>query len=190
MRRLSKDIQSFYPFDWPFEEIVAELPDKGNLIEVGPYLGKSTVTWAECFERAGKEWNIHTVDLFIGISKIGRPDNPSEELTKHLDSLLISEELHEQTFKENIQGWNNITYEKGFFNKDYQLHGKEYNVLWYDGLHDYDHVIEALRFWEDKVQHMIVDCYDDIHPGTKKAVNEYMPKKILRPAEGKGIAWL
>ena len=80
MRRLSKDIQSFYPFDWPFEEIVAELPDKGNLIEVGPYLGKSTVTWAECFERAGKEWNIHTIDLFIGISKIGRPDNPSEEL--------------------------------------------------------------------------------------------------------------
>ena len=50
MRRLSKDIQSFYPNTWPFDEIVAELPDKGNLIEIGPYLGKSTVTWAECFE--------------------------------------------------------------------------------------------------------------------------------------------
>tara|TARA_B100000073_G_scaffold169232_1_gene140000 strand:+ start:207 stop:776 length:570 start_codon:yes stop_codon:yes gene_type:complete len=189
MRRLSKDIQSFYPHTWPFDEIVAELPDKGNLIEIGPYLGKSTVTWAECFERHGKEWNIHTIDLFIGISKEGRPDNIPEDLEKHLDSLLISEELHEETFKNNIQGWDNITYEKGYFTRSYQP-DKEYDVLWYDGLHDYDHVKEALTFWEDKVEHMIVDCYDELHPGTKRAVLEYVPKKILRPSEGKGIAWL
>jgi len=101
MRRLSEDIQSFYPMKWPFETIVNLLPDKGKLLEIGPYLGKSTVTWAEEFEKAGKDWTIHTMDLFQGVTKIGRPDNPSEELTKHLDSLLISEELHEQTFKEN-----------------------------------------------------------------------------------------
>ena len=190
MRRLSEDIQSFYPMKWPFEEIVKKLPDEGKLLEIGPYLGKSTVTWAEEFEKAGKNWTIHTIDLFMGVTKIGRPDNASAELTKHLDSLLISEEEHLPTFLENIQGWENITYEKNFFTEDYDTGGEIYNVVWYDGLHDYDHVIEALRFWEDKVQHMIVDCYDDIHPGTKKAVNEYIPKKILRPAEGKGIAWL
>ncbi len=189
MRRLSKDIPSFYPDSWPFEEIVAELPDKGNLIEIGPYLGKSTVTWAECFEKAGKEWNIHTIDLFIGISKQGRPDNISEDLEEHLDSLLISEELHEETFKNNIKGWENITYEKGYFTDSYQP-DKKYDVLWYDGLHDYEHVEEALKFWEDKVEHMIIDCYDEIHPGTKQAVDAYVPKKILRPIEGKGIAWI
>ena len=200
MRRLSSDIQSFYPQPWPFEEIVEELPDKGNLIEIGPYLGKSTVTWAECFEKAGKDWNIHTIDLFIGISKIGRPDNPSEELTKHLDSLLISEELHEQTFKKNIEGWDNITYEKAYFNEDYQPQ-QDYNVLWYDGLHDYEHVKEALEFWGEKVDEMIIDCYDEIHPGTVKAVDEYKYRPegvhmidhmrcILNPTPGKGIAWL
>ena len=46
-------------------------------------------------------------------------------------------------------------------------------MLWYDGLHDYEHVKEALEFWGEKVDDMIIDCYDEIHPGTVKAVDEY-----------------
>ena len=66
---LIKNIPSFWPHDWPFKQIVQQLPDRGNLIEIGPYLGKSTVTWAHEFTKAGKEWNIHTIDAFEGIKK-------------------------------------------------------------------------------------------------------------------------
>lgn len=204
MRRLSEDIQSFYPMKWPFETIVNLLPDKGKLLEIGPYLGKSTVTWAEEFEKAGKDWTIHTMDLFQGVTKIGRPDNPSEELTKHLDSLLISEEDHLPTFLDNIQGWENITYEKEFFTEDY-VPKDIYNVVWYDGLHDREHVSEFLRWarWQylkrnktlsgyEKTQ-IIVDCYDDIHPGTVNACDNApwtYPRTILSPSEGKKILWI
>jgi len=211
MRRLSEDIQSFYPIKWPFEQIVEKLPDEGKLLEIGPYLGKSTVTWAEEFEKAGKNWTIHTIDLFMGVTKIGRPDNASEELTKHLDSLLISEEEHLPTFLENIQGWENITYEKNFFTEDYDTGGEIYNVVWYDGLHDYEHVSEFLRWYEKNYAirnkklkgynrtQLIVDCYDDLHPGTIKACNEFpekgtinwtYPREILSPSEGKKIIWI
>ena len=52
--------------NWNFDEFVEMLPEEGNLLELGSLFGKSTVCWAETFERHNKNWNIHAVDLFTG----------------------------------------------------------------------------------------------------------------------------
>ena len=69
MTNIIKNIPSFWPHDWPFNDIVKRLPDTGRLLEIGPYLGKSTATWAQEFQQNGKDWQIHTIDAFEGIKK-------------------------------------------------------------------------------------------------------------------------
>tara|TARA_Y100000004_G_scaffold185883_1_gene236693 strand:- start:1144 stop:1827 length:684 start_codon:yes stop_codon:yes gene_type:complete len=159
-------ITSFWPHPWPFDQFEG-LPEEGTLIEIGPYLGKSTVTWSELLPK----WKIHSVDLFMGITPKGRSDKVSNAF---LDSLMISEEEHLRTFVKNIAGRDNITYEKAYFREEYippqDFHSP--TVMWYDGLHDYDNVARAIDYWKGKALNIIVDCYDEEHPGTVEAVDK------------------
>tara|TARA_Y100000768_G_scaffold51958_1_gene34118 strand:+ start:1267 stop:1857 length:591 start_codon:yes stop_codon:yes gene_type:complete len=180
---LIKNIPSFWPHDWPFNQIVKQLPDRGNLIEIGPYLGKSTVTWAHEFSKQGKEWNIHTIDAFEGIK------NP----WPGMEHLQVTEEEHLEKFKNNVSGWHNITYEKLRWTPDYKTN-EWYDVLFYDGLHDYEHCKQALDYWVDKVNCLVIDDYDMAHDGTMRAVDEVYnsitwPKEMEHiVVEDKGIA--
>ena len=171
MRIPSSEMQSAWTEDWPFKDIVESLPEEGKLIEIGPYLGKSTVAWAEEFEAQNKKWSIHTVDIFAGLSGKFWPEDVSQETIDFLNTLIISEKDHLATFKRNIEGWDNITWEKKFFTKDYQPK-EEYDVLFYDGLHEYKNCIEALNFWKDKVSWIIIDDYGSEFEGTDNAVDE------------------
>ena len=179
---LIKNIPSFWPHDWPFKQIVQQLPDRGNLIEIGPYLGKSTVTWAHEFTKAGKEWNIHTIDAFEGIKKAW----------PGMEHLQITEEEHLEKFKSNISGWDNITWEKTRWTPNYKGF-REYDVLFYDGLHDYESVNKVLEHYIN-VECIVVDDYDMEHEGTMQAVDEFYnslpwPKELEHIVEkGKGIA--
>ena len=179
---LIKNIPSFWPHDWPFKQIVEQLPDRGNLIEIGPYLGKSTVTWAHEFTKAGKEWNIHTIDAFEGIKKAW----------PGMEHLQITEEEHLEKFKSNISGWDNITWEKTRWTPEYKGF-REYDVLFYDGLHDYESVNKVLEHYIN-VECIVVDDYDIQHEGTMQAVDEFYnslpwPKEIEQiNIEDKGIA--
>lgn len=157
-------IKSFWPHEWPFEEIVDQLPVSGKLIEIGAYLGKSTIAWADEFKKANKDWNIHTIDAFKGID--GKYLDMEDDFQK---SLVISEEEHLPTFLSNIEGRDNITWEKLIWTPDYKT--KEwYDVLFYDGLHSYERVKEVLEYWVDKVECLVVDDYD--FEGTRQAVDE------------------
>ena len=54
--------------EWDFHELTEMLPQSGFLLEVGSFLGKSAVCWAKTFEDQNKVWDIHTVDMFLGIT--------------------------------------------------------------------------------------------------------------------------
>ena len=167
----SSEMQSAWTQKWPFKDIVGNLPEQGKLIEIGPYLGKSTVSWAEEFKEANKQWLIHTVDIFAGLSGKHWPEEVSQETIEFLNTLIISEADHLSTFKRNIEGWDNITWEKKFFTKNYKPKD-DYDVLFYDGLHEYLPCLEALNFWKDKVSWMIIDDYGSEFEGTDRAVDE------------------
>ena len=120
MNNIIKNIPSFWPHHWPFNDIVKRLPDTGRLLEIGPYLGKSTATWAQEFKQNGKDWHIHTIDLFWGIDTY-IPNAEWFKLYKasgtEIRSLTGEEMLNE--FKENIKGRDNITWEQVEFNNEY-----------------------------------------------------------------------
>ena len=182
MTNIIKNIPSFWPHDWPFNDIVKRLPDTGRLLEIGPYLGKSTATWAQEFQQNGKDWQIHTIDAFEGIRKAW----------PGMEHLQITEEEHLEKFKSNISGWDNITWEKTRWTPDYKGF-REYDVLFYDGLHDYESVNKVLEHYIN-VECIVVDDYDKQHEGTMQAVDEFYnslpwPKEIEQiNIEDKGIA--
>ena len=182
MENLIRNIPSFWPHDWPFNDIVKRLPDTGKLLEIGPYLGKSTTTWAQEFKKANKDWNIHTIDAFEGIKKAW----------PGMEHLQITEEEHLEQFKSNISGWDNITWEKTRWTPEYKGF-REYDVLFYDGLHDYESVNKVLEHYIN-VECIVVDDYDIQHEGTMQAVDEFYnslpwPKELEHIVEkGKGIA--
>ena len=182
MENLIRNIPSFWPHDWPFNDIVKRLPDTGKLLEIGPYLGKSTTTWAQEFKKANKDWNIHTIDAFEGIKKAW----------PGMEHLQITEEEHLEQFKSNISGWDNITWEKTRWTPEYKGF-REYDVLFYDGLHDYESVNKVLEHYIN-VECIVVDDYDIQHEGTMQAVDEFYnslpwPKEIEQiNIEDKGIA--
>ena len=182
MTNIIKNIPSFWPHDWPFNDIVKRLPDTGRLLEIGPYLGKSTATWAQEFQQNGKDWQIHTIDAFEGIKKAW----------PGMEHLQITEEEHSEKFKSNISGWDNITWEKTRWTPDYKGF-REYDVLFYDGLHDYESVNKVLEHYIN-VECIVVDDYDMEHEGTMQAVDEFYnslpwPKELEHIVEkGKGIA--
>tara|TARA_B100001113_G_scaffold313549_1_gene278651 strand:+ start:1343 stop:1945 length:603 start_codon:yes stop_codon:yes gene_type:complete len=177
-----QNIPSFWPHRWPFEQIVKNLPDKGKLLEIGPYLGKSTASWALSFRVKNKDWNIHTIDAFKGINKAW----------PGMEYLQITEEEHLPQFEKNIAGWDNITWEKTFWTPDYKG-DRDYDVLFYDGLHDYQSVKQVLEHYIN-VSCIVVDDYDKEHEGTMEAVDEFYnslpwPKEFEHIIEeGKGIA--
>ena len=182
MTNIIKNIPSFWPHDWPFNDIVKRLPDTGRLLEIGPYLGKSTATWAQEFQQNGKDWQIHTIDAFEGIRKAW----------PGMEHLQITEEEHLEKFKSNISGWDNITWEKTRWTPEYKGF-REYDVLFYDGLHDYESVNKVLEHYIN-VECIVVDDYDIQHEGTMQAVDEFYnslpwPKEIEQiNIEDKGIA--
>ena len=182
MQNHIKNIPSFWPHDWPFNDIVKRLPDTGKLLEIGPYLGKSTTTWAQEFKKANKDWDIHTIDAFEGIRKAW----------PGMEHLQITEEEHLEQFKSNISGWDNITWEKTRWTPEYKGF-REYDVLFYDGLHDYESVNKVLEHYIN-VECIVVDDYDIQHEGTMQAVDEFYnslpwPKEIEQiNIEDKGIA--
>lgn len=176
MRKASKDINGFY--QWDFTYIVNTLSHKFTepvrMIEIGSYIGKSAVAWAEAFEQAGKEYSIHCVEAFTGIGTKGRASVMTPELEAFLNTLVCTAEEQEERFKENTKGWDKITYEKNIFNKDFELAEmyEEYTVLWYDANHSEQAVTTAIDYWKDKVQTMVIDCYDSVHPETTAAIDK------------------
>ena len=51
-----------------FELFASKLPEQGTLLEIGSCVGKSTVAWAEAFEKQNKKWHIHTCLLYTSPS--------------------------------------------------------------------------------------------------------------------------
>ena len=178
MLKNSEEITGFY--QWDFTEIVETLPHKfkspGKLIEIGSYVGKSAVAWAEAFEASGKDYRIHCVEAFTGIGTAGRASVMTPELEAFLNTLVCTAEQQEERFVRNTTGWDNITYEKSFFHKDWEGvdagNINNYDVLWYDANHSEESVATAINFWKDKVDTMVIDCYDSVHPETVAAIDK------------------
>lgn len=153
----SKDISSLNNVDYEthFKSLIAgrdvtghmdinpTYPATGTLLEIGPYLGKSTVAWAEVLPG----YKIHAVDLFMGINK-GRFKG------------IVTEDEQMRLFATNIAGREQITYEKAFFYPHYiPPEGFEKpTIVYYDGLPGQLEI--AKEYWKGKTQFLLTFDYE------------------------------
>lgn len=166
-------IRSMTP-DWDFNEFVSMLPKEGNLLEIGSFLGRSAICWAETFESHNKDWNIHTVDMFRGIEVKKTLD---DEMDWYMKNFVISEEEHLEEFKKNIDGWDNITWEKEWIGTTIEV--ADYNppveptALFYDADHRYIVLNKVLERFKE-VPFMFIDDYGKDFKGTIRSVDEFV----------------
>ena len=148
--------------NWNFDEFVEMLPEEGNLLELGSLFGKSTVCWAETFERHNKNWNIHAVDLFAGF--VAGWAQIETSLWGHMTS-----EQHLEEFKRNTSSWDNITWQKtnhiGYIPK------QKPDALFYDGDHRYIGMKDTMKNLCD-IEFIFVDDCGDHMPQTVRVLEE------------------
>lgn len=161
---------------WDFQQIVKDLPKQGNLLEIGSFLGASAVAFAQNFKDAKKQWNIHCVDMFRGMDAFG----PTKEIREYMARFAMGGERHLELFKKNIQGWDNITWEKTWLGKELEYEDWEppfeVTALFYDGDHSYPTVSRFLKAHCDNIPYLFISDYDSDYKGTMKAVDEYVAK--------------
>ena len=139
---------------FPYDEIISQLPMSGTLLEVGSACGLSAVTFAEKFAETNRDYTIHTVDIFKGVSIVDKTYTGDQQ-KKYLDRILDS--------------WSNISYtECDFFKREWDVP----TVFFYDGDHSYDATLNALLTMRE-APYIIVDDYGKGWLEVIKAVNTF-----------------
>ena len=140
---------------------VNDWPDEGVLLEIGTLLGRSAVVWAEAFEQTGKNYKIVTLD--------------SCEVEEFLHGFKrISGKQKEKKIKENIAGWDNISFRKVIWDKQFKFN-EELTGVYYDAKHDYETTMAALEKYAD-FRWLYVDDCNDHYPGCQQACSEHAEK--------------
>lgn len=156
--RLSKQTPGFSDKAWPYDDIIQRLPMRGTLLEVGSACGLSAVTFAEKFKETGRDYTIHTVDLFKGIT-IYDETYTGDQQKEYLDRI--------------VDIWPNMSYtECNFFQRDWDVP----TVFFYDGDHSFDATLKALFGPMRNAEYIIVDDYTNTFPEVMEAVNLFQSK--------------
>lgn len=168
-------------------------PERGIMVEVGCFQGKSTLAWAQACEKYNKDIKIHSIDKFEGLTP--RSPTPqeieyakqagynteylaSEERLQHMQMFACTGDEQYQAFKNNLKDYSNVTVQKAVFNSKFEWNFMV-DCVFYDADHTYEACKEALEFWSSRLAPggvMCVHDYTDNWPGTIKAVNEVFPR--------------
>ena len=155
-------------FGWFPEENVSALEtiikqyDIKTVTEIGSFLGKSTVFFAE------QGLKVNAIDPFV----------EWEEGNENLEAIQEGGKDFYDKFLDNIQGYEDkITVFRNTSEEASKIVGKA-DMVFIDGAHDYNSVKNDILFWKDKARKII--CGDDYRDWEEvsKAVNEVFGEKV------------
>lgn len=126
--------------------VVDLLPDSGLFVEVGCFLGKSTVEWAKNFQKQNKQYRICSIDSF---------NSPPQVLI----NLLIKAEFdipadceHQlDYFRHYTRDYDFVYPVTGFFGESFCFPGPVAGVF-EDSTHTLPYLTHALPFWWERIQ--------------------------------------
>ena len=123
-----------------------KLPSSGIFVEVGCFLGKSSVEWAKNFKNLNKNYKILCIDSFN--SPI---DILHDLLTKAEFDIPVGPVSQLEMFEYYTSCYSNIKPIKGFFNQQFDFPGRVTGVF-EDSTHSMEYLNHALPFWWNKLE--------------------------------------
>jgi predicted O-methyltransferase YrrM len=143
--------------------VLAEVRPR-TIVEIGSYLGKSTVFYAKSLEVLGIDGTVTAIDPHTGdrqhLEALGVSELPSFDMFRsHLMAAGVSDTVRPivATSHEAAVGWSDPI-----------------DFLFIDGWHTYEAVVEDGRDWIPHLTDGAVVVFDDAskHPGMKRAIRE------------------
>ena len=154
-------------------KISKKLPESGTFLEVGCFLGKSTVEWAKNLQKENKNYTI------IGIDGFNSPINVLKELLATADFDIPPCNTQLELFNYYTKSFSNIYPLEVFFNEDFTFDQQVAGVF-----EDSDHTQLALNYalpyWWERIQPGGVLCGHDYLGEVKTAVDLFA---ILKKAQ-------
>ena len=126
------------------KELCKLAPDSGLLVEIGSFLGKSTVEWAKNLHILNKDYRI------IGIDGFNSKTDILHQLIADADFDLPPGSNQLEIFKHYTNQYPNIFPLQAFFNKDFQF-DKTVNFIFEDSDHTLKTLTHALPFWWERL---------------------------------------
>jgi hypothetical protein len=144
------------------DQVVAQLPAEGSLIEIGCLMGRSTTGWAESLVKAGKTFDIHAIDSFT--SRYREYSSALEGDPELIRRVLTTEQSQEALFAEFTRPYPNITYSKMRFSTSFEWAGRNLQCVFEDSDHAEATLTVALPYWWAMLEAGGILCGHDYHP--------------------------
>ena len=126
------------------DKLAKELPSDGVFVEVGSFLGKSTVEWAKNLKLLNKDYKIIAIDSFnsdVGILR---------GLLNDAEFDVPDSDSHMEMFKHYTQDYENIKPLQAFFNQDF-VFDQDVAGVFEDSDHTQRTLSYALPFWWERL---------------------------------------
>jgi predicted O-methyltransferase YrrM len=142
-----------------------------RIVEIGSYLGKSTVFYAKALDVLGLEGTVTAIDPHTGdrqhLEGLGVAELPSFDLFRsHLQAAGVWDKVHPvvATSHDAAAGWSDPI-----------------DFLFIDGWHSYEAVVQDGRDWLPHLSDRGVVVFDDAtkHPGMTRAITELAADGIV-----------
>ena len=177
-----KNIDGWFDFELLYEEMVKTAQDGDIFVEIGIWLGKSTIFLANEIKNSGKKITFYAVDNFLEPKEKGY-----EEQYKKYNGEIFGNFMN-NLYIYNVRKYVNIIKDHSV-NAAQKFEDCSINFIYIDGGHDYETVFNDIKVWYPKLKTngtMAGHDYATHAPGVIKAVNEYFGNMVVK----NGNTWI
>jgi predicted O-methyltransferase YrrM len=161
-----KKIHGHFNFEGVYEDEVNKATDGAKFLEIGCYLGKSTVYLAELIKESGKDITLYVIDTFIGEGNSAIEDPFYEKYLDNIRNAGIENII--KTFKGTSKEWAS------------EFKPESLDFVYVDGLHTYDRVKSDIQNYLPKLKsNRIFAGHDYQYTPIRNAVHECLGAENL-----------
>lgn len=178
-------VQGWFDYGWCYDQAVNQMEYGDQCVEVGTWLGASTIYLGKAIIRSGKNITLHAVDTFSGT-----PQDPSHGLRL---AALQSDPYYE--FMQNLRdaGTLKVTNPVKLPSVEaaQRFTDNTLGFIYLDGDHRYEGISADIKAWWPKVKPgamMAGHDYSSAFPDVVRAVNDFK-KEIRKPISHHNGVW-